>query len=96
MSKRDEYAEKLKAQIDEWNAELDRFEARMDAAGAEFRRTYEEELSDLRQRRDRVWEQLERVRQASDDAWEEVWRGSEEAWDVMKNAINRARSKFNE
>lgn len=96
MSKRDEYAEKLKSQIDEWNADLDRFEAMMEQANAEFRQRYQQELDDLRQRRDHVYQELKRVQQATDDAWDEVWRGAEEAWTVMKTAVERARSKFNE
>jgi chromosome segregation ATPase len=96
MTKRDEYAEKLKTQIDEWNAELDRFEGRMNAAAAEARQKYQEELNALRQRRDDMLQELARVQQATDDAWDEVWRGAEEAWQTMKDAFSRARSKFNE
>ena len=96
MSKRDEYAEKLKTQIDDWNAELDRFEARMNAAAADARQKYQEELNALRQRRDEMLQELARVQQATDDAWDEVWRGAEEAWQAMKDAFTRARSKFNE
>lgn len=96
MSKRDEYAEKLKIQIDEWNAELDRFEARVNAAAADARQRYQEELNSLRARRDEMLQELSRVQQATDDAWDEVWRGAEEAWQTMKEAFGRARSKFNE
>lgn len=96
MSKRQEYAEKLKAQIDEWNAELDKFEARAAQAGEELRHAYQEELEHLRRRRDEVAGELARVQKASDEAWDEVWKGAEEAWTVMKDAFARARSRFNE
>ena len=96
MTKRDEYAEKLKTQIDEWNAELDRFEAKVNAAAAEARQRYQEELNSLRARRDEMLQELSHVQQATDDAWDEVWRGAEEAWQTMKEAFGRARSKFNE
>lgn len=96
MGKRDEYADKLKAQIDEWNAELDRFEARVNAAAAEARQRYQEELNALRERRDGMLQELGRVQQASDEAWDEVWQGAEQAWQTMKEAFGKARSKFNE
>jgi len=96
MSKRDEYAQKLKSQIDEWNVELDKFEARMNGVSEEIRQRYQDELADLRRRRDEMVQQLTRVQQATDDAWDDVWRGAEDAWEVMKSAFTRARSRFNE
>jgi len=94
MSKRQEYAEKLKAQIDEWNAELDHFEAKAEQASTELKKVYEDELAYLRQRRDAVAGELARVHKASDEAWDEVWKGAEDAWSVMKEAFSNARSKF--
>lgn len=95
MSRRDEYVQQLKTQIDQWNAELDEFEKKAEAAGAEMREQYEHELAHLRQRRDEVVQEMQRVQKATDEAWDEVWRGAEEAWTMMKDAFSRARSKFN-
>jgi hypothetical protein len=42
--------EKLKAKLDEWNAEIDKLEARARAQGADAKASYDKALSDLRDR----------------------------------------------
>ncbi len=44
MSKRDAYVAKLKAQLDEWNAEVRKWEAKAEGAQADVRIEYEKQL----------------------------------------------------
>ena len=94
MSKRQEYAERLKAQIDEWNRELDEYEQKVNHLSEEFKQEFQQELTQLRQQRDEVVQELRQVQQATDEAWDEVWRGAEQAWKTMMQSFNNARSKF--
>ena len=41
MNERDAYVEKMKAKLDEWNAELDRLSAKMSAAEADANLEYQ-------------------------------------------------------
>ena len=94
MVNRDEYIEKLKAQLDQWNAETAKWEAQAKEAQAGMRAEFEKQLAAFRQRRDQAIEQLRKVQSASGDAWMELARGADEAWAKMSEAFEKARSQF--
>jgi lipid II:glycine glycyltransferase (peptidoglycan interpeptide bridge formation enzyme) len=95
MDKRDEYVEKLKGQLEQWNAEVAKWEVKAGEAQASARAEYEKQLSEFRRQRDQGLEQMRRIQGASGDAWLEVVRGADEAWARMREAFDRARSHFN-
>ena len=94
MKKRDEYVEKLKAQLDEWNAEAAKWEAKTRIAQADMRIEYEKRLELFRQRRNQALEQMHKVQGASGDAWMDLVRGADDAWAKMREAFEKARSHF--
>jgi lipid II:glycine glycyltransferase (peptidoglycan interpeptide bridge formation enzyme) len=94
MSRRDEYLEKLKAQLDEWNEEIARWEARTKNAQAEVRADYERQLAAFRHQRDQAMERMRLVQAASGDAWVDLVRGADDAWNKMHEAFEKARSHF--
>ena len=94
MADRDDYVEKLKSQLDHWNAETAKWEAQAKAAQASMRAEYEKQLAAFRQKRDQAIEQLSKVQSASGDAWKELARGADEAWARMREAFEKAHSQF--
>jgi len=95
MSKRDEYVEKLKGQLDQWNAEVAKWDAKAQNAQAGARAEYDKHLNELRRRRDQALEQMKRLQAATGDAWVDLVRGADEAWAKMREALEKARSHFN-
>lgn len=95
MSKRDEYVEKLKAQLDQWNTEVAKWEAKAQKAQAGARAEFEKQLNEVRRQRDQALEQMKRVQAATGDAWIDLVRGADEAWAKMREALEKARSHFN-
>ena len=95
MSKRDEYVEKLKVQLDQWNTEVAKWEAKAHKAQAGARVEYEKQLNELRRQRDQALEQMKRVQAATGDAWVDLVRGADEAWAKMRESLEKARSHFN-
>jgi multidrug resistance efflux pump len=95
MSKRDEYVEKLKGQLDQWNAEVAKWEAKAQNAQAGARAEYDKHLNELRRRRDQALEQMKRLQAATGDAWVDLVRGADEAWAKMREALEKSRSHFN-
>ena len=94
MSKRDEYVEKLKAQLDEWNAEVRRWEAKAKGTRADVRIEYEKQLEAFRRQRDQAMEQMRKVQAAAGDAWLDLVRGADDAWAKAREAFEKARSHF--
>jgi hypothetical protein len=94
MSRRDEYVEKLKVQLDEWNAELAKWETKTKSAQADMRIEYEKRLDAFRLQRDHAIEQLRKVQSSTGDAWVDLARGADEAWVKMREAFEKAHSHF--
>ena len=94
MSNRDEYVQKLKAQLDNWNAEIAKWEAKAHAAQAEARVEYDKRLEAVRQQREQAAYQRRLVQAATGDAWLDLMRGADEAWARMREAFDKASSHF--
>ena len=83
MINRDDYVSKLKAQIDEWNAQA----AKWEAAGAK-------NVEQFRARRDEALAELRRVQSASANAWRDMMRATDSALKEAHDAFNKARKQF--
>jgi len=92
--KRDEYIAKLKTQLDQWNAEMAKWEGQAAQAQASMRAEYEKQLAAIHQHQDKAKEQLRKVQAASGDAWMELTRGADEAWAAMRKAFENANAQF--
>ena len=94
MANRDEYVQKLKAQIDAWNAEAARWEQKAREAQAGLKLEYQRQLEQVKGRREEMLYQLRLLQGASAGAWEDLMRGADQAWKGMQEAFDRARSHF--
>ncbi|MFD1511351.1 hypothetical protein [Lacimonas salitolerans] len=94
MSDRDAYIRKAKAQIEQWNAEIDKLEARAREASADGEIAYRETLQDLRGKRDALEKRMEETRHSGDAAWKDLKAGMDAAWTNLSDAIENARARF--
>jgi len=94
MTKRDEYVENMKTQLDQWNAEIAKWEAKAGEAQAGARVEYDRQLEALRQHRDQAAYQMKLVQSAAGEAWTDMMRGADEAWVRMRDAFEKASSHF--
>lgn len=94
MLNRDEYVQKLKAQIDQWNAEAARWEERVRTAQDDVKVEYEHRMRNFRAKREAALAELGRLQHASIDAFTELMRGADKAMQSMKEAFDRARGSF--
>ena len=87
---RQAYIDKLKAQLDQWNAEIRKFEAKAREAQADQRIRRDEAVDDMHQRRDEAQKMLKRVQEASAASWEDLRTGFDAAWSDVSKAMDRA------
>jgi len=94
MMTRDEYVEKLKKQLDQWNSEISKWEEKTRVAQAKLKADYDKQLTVFRSRRDDAMQQLRKVQSASGEAWMDMMRGADDAWARLSDAFSKARSHF--
>jgi len=94
MSLKDVYIEKLKAQLDEWSADISKLEEKALKAEADLRVKYDQELQELKAKKQEAKLKLAELIDSSEEAWQELKLGGEEAWEVIRKAFEEARKKF--
>jgi len=86
MSDKDSYRKKTLAKMEEWNAEIDKLEARADRAGSDVQLEYFEQLKRLRALQEEATGKLDELDDADDDSWE----SARDDVDIAVNAVERA------
>ena len=94
MKNRDEYVEKMKAQLEQWNSQIATWEAATKEASAEARIELEKQMGIMKSRADDLVFRMELLKAASADAWQEIARGADEARKTMQDAFEKARFRF--
>ncbi|EQB34400.1 hypothetical protein M947_10995 [Sulfurimonas hongkongensis] len=94
MSMKEAYEQKLQAQLDEWNAEIDKLKAKANGADADRKIEYEKKIDELQSMQETASKKLNELKDASDDAWKDLKAGIESAWDSMDSALKSATSRF--
>jgi hypothetical protein len=94
MTNRDEYVEKMKVQLDQWNRQMATWEASSREATAEAKIELEKQVGIMKSRADDLVFRMELLKGASADAWQEIARGADEARKTMQDAFEKARSRL--
>jgi len=94
MSMKKAYEQKVRAQLDEWQAEVDKFRAKAADAEADTKIAYYRRIDELRAMQDRAEDRLEDLKQSGDDAWDDLKAGVESATQSLSESMTTARSRF--
>jgi chromosome segregation ATPase len=94
MTTREAYVARLKAQLDELNADLDALEDEARKASADAKVQYERQIRELRQKAQRSQQTLTKIRQANENAWDDLKGGAGTAWTMLKESFSAAKSEF--
>ena len=94
MTARDDYVKKLKEQLDRWNTDISKLEARAKQPLVGMKDAYEKQLQDLRKRRDAMQQKMTEIQKAGDQAWDHLREGADKAWKAMEESFRNARSIF--
>lgn len=94
MKSREEYIDKLAAQLKEWSARIDEVESKARAAKADVKAGYENQIRQLKDKRDAATQKLQELKSASTGAWDTLKAGAETAWADLRSAVTAAKKKF--
>ena len=92
--KRDAYVQKLKAEMAELDAEIEKLAAKADQADAAAKIEYHRQLENLRAKRNDLEENFAELQKAGEAAWEDLKQGLENSWEILKTSLAKAKSEF--
>jgi hypothetical protein len=94
MNDKDLYQQKKQAQLDEWQAEIDKLKARASMASADAQLEMNKQITAMESHIKVGKAKLTELAQTSEEAWGSIKLGVDSAWDAMKSAVGDAAAKF--
>ena len=94
MKSREEHIDQLAAQLKEWSGKINELETKARAAKADAKTNYENQIRQLKDKRDAAMKKLQELKGASTEAWDILKAGAEKSWADLKNAVTAATEKF--
>lgn len=94
MSKRDEVIQKMKAQLDEVNAQLDKMENQAKSGRQKLGQKYDEQVAQLRSSSREARKKLDEMKAAGDNKWKEVADEAEKVQKALVHSFNYFRSQL--
>lgn len=92
--KRDAYIAKLKAKLDEWNAQIGRLETKASNLNTESKAQLQRQVEHLRTARNELEGKFHEVKSASELAWATITDGVDAARDALDEAVKSAFARF--
>ncbi|MBK7677178.1 hypothetical protein [Accumulibacter sp.] len=93
MSKRDDYIEKMKLQLDEVNAKMSELEAKAKEAKADARAKYADQMAKLREQSQLAVTKLDELKAAGEDSWDAMVAEMEKIRDAFVHSFNYFKSQ---
>ena len=93
MSKRDQYVEKMKLQLDEMNLEISKLEAKASEATHDARERYEQEMAKLHEHSKAAVAQMETMRAAGEDSWHKLVADMEKTRKAFTDSFHYPKSR---
>jgi hypothetical protein len=94
MANRDEYIAKMKAQLDEWNADLGKLEDKMEAASDATKERMAPYLENMRDARDAATKKLGELKDSGEASWDSLQGDVEHVWKTFKQSVNYFKSQL--
>lgn len=94
MSKREEFVEAMKRQLDEMNVQIDALEAKVKTEQEKFGEKYDEQMRNLRASSQEVKKKIDEIRVAGDERWEALVAEGEKIQKALVHSFNYFKSQL--
>jgi len=94
MGKKEDYIDKLAAQLKVWSAEIDILKAKAEKETIMVKLAILKEVEILNKKMQNVENKIKEIKEKSDDAWEILAEGTNRAWNDLRKAVHQFEEKF--
>ena len=94
MGLKEDYQEKLEAQLKEWSRKIDQLKSAAEKLAADAQVTYHQQIDALRGKQEAAQKKLHELKETSEGAWEFLKAGIDRAWDELKQGVEGAFSRL--
>ena len=94
MGLKEDYQEKLEAQLKEWSRKIDQLKNAAEKLAADAQVTYHHQIDALRGKQEGAQKKLQELKEGGEEAWESLKAGIDRAWDELKQGVEGALTRF--
>ena len=94
MGKREDYVDRLAAQLKVWGAEIDVLKAKAEKETVEVKIAIHKEVEILNKKMQDLQRRIKEIKEKTGDAWESLAEGANKAWNDLREAVHQAGEKF--
>ena len=94
MGKREDYIDKMAAQLKIWSAEIDVLKAKAGKGTVEIKTAFHKDVEILNKKMQDAQKKLQEIGEKTGDAWESLAEGANKAWKDLREAMHKAGEKF--
>lgn len=94
MSKRDQYVQKMKQQIDDLNGQIDKLGKKAKVANVELRAKYDKQLGELRKLSKSANKKMEEIKDSGEDKWEALVAEADKVQKAFVHSFNYFKSQL--
>ena len=94
VGKREDYIDKLAAQLKVWGAEIDLLKAKAEKETVEIKIAIHKEVEILNKEIRDLKKKIKEIKEKTGDAWESLAEGTNKAWNDLRQAVHQAGEKF--
>jgi uncharacterized coiled-coil DUF342 family protein len=91
---RNEIVTKIKAELDQWDSEIDELEETVRLKKAAVDQEFAERISSLKQKRDEAMQRLREIKGTASDAGQGLQSGTKEIWGEIKHTMKESKEAF--
>lgn len=95
QDKKELRAQKMEAELEQIQADIDKFEAKAKAARTNSALSMREEVESLKEKKAAAENAMKRIKDAGSEASDDLKAGAHNAWRSLTSSLDRARSRFN-
>jgi len=87
---KDAYLDKMKAEVDQWKAEMAKLRAQVDQAEAERRIETKDAIENAEVKIRELEGRMRKIKNANEEAWDEIKESVQSAYDKVRKAVSDA------
>lgn len=94
MSKRDQYVQKMKEQLDDLNGQIDKLGEKAKGASAELSTKYEKQMAELRKLSRAAHKKMEEIKGSGEEKWEALVAEGDKIQKAFVHSFNYFKSQL--
>ncbi len=94
MVRKEEYIDKLSAQLKGWGVQIDRLKDKAEKGTAEIKVAIDKEVVVLNKMMKDAQKNLQEIKEKTGPAWKVFAEGANKAWNDLREAVHQAAEKF--